>query len=300
MPFHHARVRGSILDPRPTCTDRPADLLTYRTYVRWHEGVLAVRSQHEVELVLGLVRDGFNDCEIARTTGVPRSTVREWRHGLNFCLPRPRRKRAGQRSDGVGRHDCVSRHDFSQLPPAAYSYLLGVYLGDGCVSAAPRAVWKLRLAMDAAYSQIIEESCAAMEAVVPGKRANCYKRPAESYVEVSMYWKHWPCLIPQHGPGRKHLRPIVLTSWQEEIVQGEREALIRGLIHSDGCRIVANDRGVASIRYHFSNLSEDIKKIFCESLDDLGIPWTRPCDRQIAIYRKSAVAILDTFVGPKR
>jgi hypothetical protein len=245
MPFHHARVRGSILDPRPTCTDRPADLLTYRTYVRWHEGVLAVRSQHEVELVLGLVRDGFNDCEIARTTGVPRSTVREWRHGLNFCLPRPRRKRAGQRSDGVGRHDCVSRHDFSQLPPAAYSYLLGVYLGDGCVSAAPRAVWKLRLAMDAAYSQIIEESCAAMEAVVPGKRANCYKRPAESYVEVSMYWKHWPCLIPQHGPGRKHLRPIVLTSWQEEIVQGEREALIRGLIHSDGCRIVANDHGVA-------------------------------------------------------
>jgi hypothetical protein len=60
--------------------------------------------------------------------------------------------------------------------------------------------------MDAAYSQIIEESCAAMEAVVPGKRANCYKRPAKSYVEVSMYWKHWPCLIPQHGPGRKHLR----------------------------------------------------------------------------------------------
>jgi hypothetical protein len=64
--------------------------------------------------------------------------------------------------------------------------------------------------------------------------------------------------------------------------------------------VVANDRGIASVRYHFSNRSEDIKTLYCESLDALGIPWTRPCDRQIAVYRKSAVAMLDTFVGPKR
>lgn len=84
------------------------------------------------------------------------------------------------------------------------------------------------------------------------------------------------------------------------IVADHREALIRGLIHSDGCRVVANDRGVASVRYHFSNLSEDIKRIYCDSLDALSIPWTRPCDKQIAIYRKTAVAYVDTFVGPKR
>ncbi len=80
----------------------------------------------------------------------------------------------------------------------------------------------------------------------------------------------------------------------------ERKAFIRGLIHSDGCRIVANDRGVASVRYHFSNLSEDIKRIYCESLDAVGVRWTRPCSQQIAVYRKASVAILDSFVGPKR
>jgi len=115
-----------------------------------------------------------------------------------------------------------------------------------------------------------------------------------------MYWNHWPCLFPQHGPGRKHERRIALASWQQAIVTREPQAFIRGLIHSDGCRIVANDRGRASPRYHFSNLSEDIKRLYCDSLDALGIPWTRPCAKQIAVYRLSAVEILDTFVGPKR
>jgi hypothetical protein len=88
--------------------------------------------------------------------------------------------------------------------------------------------------------------------------------------------------------------------WQENVVAQDRRALIRGLIHSDGCRVVANDRGVMSVRYHFSNKSEDIKRIFCQNLEALGIHWTRPCDREIAVYRKACTALLDEFVGPKR
>ena len=82
-------------------------------------------------------------------------------------------------------------------------------------------------------------------------------------------------------------------------MSGERRAFIRGLMHSDGCRVVANDRGVMSVRYHFSNKSEDIKRILCDNLDALGIGWTRPCDRHIAVYRKASTRLLDEFVGPK-
>jgi hypothetical protein len=117
---------------------------------------------------------------------------------------------------------------------------------------------------------------------------------------VAMYSSHWPCLFPQHGPGRKHERTIELVTWQADLVSGNRQAFLRGLIHSDGCRIVANDRGLRSVRYHFSNRSEDIKQLYCESLDALGIGWTRPCDQQIAVYRKASVAILDQFIGPKQ
>jgi hypothetical protein len=70
------------------------------------------------------------------------------------------------------------------------------------------------------------------------------------------------------------------------------------LIHSDGCRVVANDRGVASIR-HFTNYSEDILRISTDSLNQLDIPWTRPTLRMVAVYRKSATARLDEFIGPK-
>lgn len=77
-----------------------------------------------------------------------------------------------------------------------------------------------------------------------------------------------------------------------------------GLIHSDGCRFVANQRVGGKTyrysRYSFSYRSEDIKAIFCDHLDLLGIRWTRPNRDQIAIDRRGEVAKLDSFVGPKR
>lgn len=74
---------------------------------------------------------------------------------------------------------------------------------------------------------------------------------------------------------------------------------VLGLIHSDGCRVVANDRGVTSIRYHFSNRSEDIIGLFTAALDALEIPWTRSTKYIVSIYRKAATTRLDTFIGPK-
>ncbi|MDT5282447.1 MAG: hypothetical protein QOJ20_3642, partial [Mycobacterium sp.] len=59
------------------------------------------------------------------------------------------------------------------------------------------------------------------------------------------------------------------------------------------------DRGVMSIRYHFTNMSEDILGLFTAALDALGIPWTRSSKKIVSIYRKAATARLDTFIGPK-
>ncbi|MDT5191521.1 MAG: hypothetical protein QOI28_3772, partial [Mycobacterium sp.] len=64
----------------------------------------------------------------------------------------------------------------------------------------------------------------------------------------------------------EHNRPIRLEPWQEAIVYEETEEFVRGLIESDGCRVVANDRGVMSIRHHFSNRSEDIIALFTAAL----------------------------------
>ena len=79
---------------------------------------------------------------------------------------------------------------------------------------------------------------------------------------------------------------------------------MRGLIHSDGCRYTAvvrrRGREHRYVRYAFANRSEDIKSILCAHLDLLGICWTRPNEKDIAVARKADVALMDRFVGPKR
>jgi len=241
-----------------------------------------MRSQEDFLEVRRLIASGMNDCAISRTTGVPRTTVLDWRNSPPKRLFRPL--------------DCAS-HDYSTLPSQEYAYLLGLYLGDGCISRMGR-VWRLRIALDSKYPGIIDTCRKAIDVVMPGQHAHVQEQKANCVV-VGLYSKHWPCLFPQHGPGRKHLRPIILQPWQQAHVDAATEHFVRGLIHSDGCRVVANDRGVASIRYHFTNHSADIRNLFCAALDTLGIPWTQNSRYMIAVYRKAATARLDEFVGPK-
>jgi hypothetical protein len=178
-----------------------------------------------------------------------------------------------------------------------------MYLGDGHISHYSKGVTRLRVTLFAGHPGIAQECATAIEAVAPEKRAHLYRRPNERTIDVSSYWKHWPCLFPQHGPGAKHLRPIVLMGWQQAILTTRLERFVRGLIHSDGTRIVATERKGAYVRraarYAFSNRSEDILDLFDSACNQLGIHCTRASKKQIAVYSKAAVARLDEFVGPK-
>lgn len=187
---------------------------------------------------------------------------------------------------------------------AAYGYLLGLYLGDGCLSAHPRGVYRLRVALDVKYPAIINECADAMREVLPVNRAHVQGKGKERAVEVGIFSKHLPCLFPQHGPGRKHEREIRLVGWQREIVERYPHELLRGLIHSDGCRftnrIRHGDKVYEYPRYSFSNRSADIRKIFCDACDLLGIEWRVMNWWDISVARRESVARLDLFVGPKR
>jgi hypothetical protein len=81
--------------------------------------------------------------------------------------------------------------------------------------------------------------------------------------------------IPQHGPGKKRERRIILADWQQALVERWPEHLIRGLIHSDGCRFQNTGRGNWSHpRYLFTNRSPDIRDMFCHACDTMGLRWT--------------------------
>ena len=145
----------------------------------------------------------------------------------------------------------------------------GSTLGHGCISR-DRRVWRVRITLDSQLPRHHRPPLARRSRVLmPGQRAGTWRR-SDNCTEVYLCSKHWPCLFPQHGPGKKHLRPIRLEPWQEVLVKEATEEFIRGLIDSDGCRVVANDRGVRSVRHHFSNRSDDIRGLFCAALDEPG------------------------------
>jgi hypothetical protein len=165
-----------------------------------------VRSRAEVDRVLELVRAGWNDCEIARETGIPRRTILDWRSGRTPDFDRK------WTAPGSGARSCaVCRDDPLTLPQSAYAYLLGLYLGDGCIAAYPRGVFRLRIVCADAYPVLVGLCESAMATVLPNKVGRSKK---QGCTEVASYSKHWPCLFPQHGPGRKHQRKIELTVWQ--------------------------------------------------------------------------------------
>jgi len=136
---------------------------------------------------------------------------------------------------------------------------------------------------------------------MPISKVNVIPARKSRAVIIFSYSKHWPCLFPQHGPGRKHERPIRLEVWQQSIVEHHPEAFLRGLIHSDGCRVVnrVQRRKYAYPRYNFTNVSDDIRRLFTDSCDQLEISWRQMNARNISVARREAVAIMDTFIGPK-
>ncbi len=123
-------------------------------------------------------------------------------------------------------------------------------------------------------------------------------------VTVCSYWKSWPCLFPQHGPGKKHTRLIELVPWQYDLVDQATGALLRGLIHTDGWRgenkVTAKGKRYSYPRYQFSNRSHDIRNIFIDACEEIGVEWRSWGPWHVSVARKDSVALLDEHVGPKR
>lgn len=172
------------------------------------------------------------------------------------------------------------------------------------LSAHPRGVYRLRIFLDRAHPVVVAECSASVSLVLPTSKVGVLRHKKAQMEEVSSFSQHWPHLFPQHGPGVKHERRIALEPWQERIIERYPGRLLRGLIHSDGCRVANRIRHPKKTyvypRYLFTNRSLDIQRIFCDGCDCLGISWRQDGPWNISVARREAVAIMDQHVGPKR
>ena len=229
-----------------------------------------------------LAADGLNQSQIARRTGIPRLTVSGW-------LRAPPRRHLGHVSEQQ-----------QPVDAAAYSYLLGMYLGDGHLARFPRA-WALRIALDSRYPGIVAECVEAVRAVVPGNAVGVIPHPEHNCVRVQAYSRRWPALLPQHGAGRKHERVIALAEWQlrdhdrVSAGAGPRPHPLRRLpLHQPGA---ARREGLRVSALH-------VLQPVARHPRDLHRPPRSPRhrvavveDHTISIARRAAVARLDEFVG---
>jgi hypothetical protein len=241
-----------------------------------------------VSTALDLASDGLSATEISARTRLPRRTIVDWIAGRV-----PRRPQA----DSLCRR-CGAFHQSVEPVAETYVYLLGLYLGDGCISRHPRGVYKLRITLDAAYPGIIDEAIGAVRALAAGRSVNLANGHGECF-QVYAYSKSWPCVFPQHGPGPKHKRRIALEPWQYLLVHRWGTQFLRGLIHSDGCRFMNTGRdGWRQPRHSFHNYSDDIRRMFCDTCERLGLHRTA-ANHTIYVSRKADVARMDEFIGPK-
>ncbi|WP_323792027.1 transcriptional regulator [Nocardioides sp.] len=224
--------------------------------------------------------------EVAQALHVSRSTIRSWETRPSTAPP----------------HRCP-RCDGRALDASGYSALLGYYLGDGCLSRAARYS-TLRISCDTVYPGVIDDVSRCVASVRQGP---VHLVPAPGCTVVQAGWKHWPCLFPQHGPGRKHERPIVLEPWQREIVEQHPAEFLRGLFHSDGSRVrnwarrpVAGElKRYDYPRWQFSNTSADIRDLCGWALNLVDVAWRASSTKHVSVSRRAAVARLDEVIGPK-
>ncbi|MEU9580002.1 helix-turn-helix domain-containing protein [Streptomyces chilikensis] len=246
---------------------------------------------------LSLVAQGRSLNSVSRELGVSRAAIRDWQVRL---IPLQRAGAACERCRPI------------PGPPdngVAYSYLLGLYLGDGCISKGRNSSLVMRIACADAWPGLIDACEEALRAVRPHNSVFRVRR--QGCTMVTMASKHWACLFPQHGPGRKHERSIALAPWQQAVVDAHPWEFLRGLIHSDGCRVTnwttrivgGEPKRYEYLRYFFTNTSGDIRRLFVDTLDKVGVEW-KVCVRNgnplnVSVARKASVALMDARIGPK-
>jgi hypothetical protein len=239
------------------------------------------------EAVRAWLEGGMSLSAVSREFGASRSSIRSW-----------------QTTHREERDSCFACWDALPRAASGYSALLGFYLGDGCVSVYRKKV-RLRISCDASYPGIIEDIADCISQMEP--RGKTFLVPAPGAVVVASTWKHWLCHFPQHGPGRKHERPIVLEPWQREVVSAFPADFLRGLFHSDGCRaknwtrrtVAGEMKRYDYPRWQFTNNSADIRGLCCWALDLVDVAWRQSNWQTISVSRRADVARLDELIGPK-
>lgn len=220
------------------------------------------RTLEEYNQVMGLFKQGINKLQIAKQTGVPRGTITDWT---------------------LGKIDLTVSSQRIELDPAlilstpekidAYIYLLGSYLGDGCITQPPtNRVAKLRIACDNTQPFVMQSNREAMAALFSNNDISTQSSKIGNCSYIGVYSTTLYHLFPQavKNGGNKNTRDVSLVGWQLKLLVGREGLFLKGLFHSDGSFFRGSKK---YYRYQFTNTSKDIIDILRKCLSKLDINY---------------------------
>ena len=219
-----------------------------------------------------------NMVEVSNITGIKWSTIKNYKNGRSKCAEefkeRPTTNQITQLKFSETEYVRSINPNISENECFAYySFILGLYLGDGCISQLPRTQ-KLEIALDSKYKKMNDYVMFVFEKlfnkppyVLDFSNFEKSRKTYKNMINVIYYNCNLGYIFPHLGPLQKHLRKIELQEWQKSIIIPKE--FIRGLIYSDGSFYY--DSFNQKYFYNFSNLSEDISKLFSGYLNILNI-----------------------------
>ena len=184
-----------------------------------------------------------------------------------------------------------------------YSLLLGMYLGDGCLAKTGRKtgeVHTLILVSDETQDLVVRAAESAMMAIFPDNVVSVSPKIGARAYNVKVSSINLVELFPQHGPGLKSKRRLIMKKWQWDIIIKYPWQFVRGLFLTDGSRYVSSADDCA--KWSFGNKSPEIINFLRYALNLVGVNYGI-CNDYQGMFRfwikKCDVPTMDLMVGHK-
>lgn len=258
--------------------------------------------------------------DIVKLSGKAFSTIRYWlkKFSLRTCYKNFKEGQGINKESSFFYSRTKSDYDFSfldytlwtQEQKESYSYILGFYLGDGCLGHVKNS-FTLMIVNQSDRHETNQRIAENIKIIFPTKNVMVRKRKEANCAVISMTSLRLDEMFP-HGKGSKHTRKIVLRDWQKEIVKLFPENFIKGMMESDGCRYVPRKKECPTyVIYQFANCSLDLHGFLQEAAAQIGLEFTFRARKSngekdrtqmflTSFNKKTSVELLDSFVGIKK
>jgi DNA-binding transcriptional regulator WhiA len=236
-----------------------------------------------IQKVLEDYNSGKNKSQLEKEYNISRSTIRYWIDNKDsIFIPKTTDKTL----------DVIIQEIKNNKE--TYNYILGLYLGDGCISP-HKMSYKLRITQDNKYPKSIIDIKNILNSFFPNNTFTCNPKGC---TVIGIYDKNLPLYFPQHAPGKKHDRKIKLADYQRDNL--DYENLMKGLWVSDGSYYLAQKKYEC---YNFTNKSTDIISLFEECLNSFNIAYRKRMKKNgvwiLEITKKSEVSKMKDLIGVK-